>query len=193
MQWYTPEGEAEIVDAQCLKHRLDARRRRGARRVPRVRRCARNDRARIFRRCGLALRWRRSNRRTSGTSPPSSAKGRSGSSATARSGSSTSRSSRSTATIRRAAASESWDAPEQVGFVLPAERGGFVAGCRSGLYHFDETSGAFELIVEVEPDMPDQPAERRSGRSARAAVVRDDGQWRESEKTGAFYCFAEGG
>ena len=36
MQWYTPEGEAEIVAAQCLKGRLDARghRRDGA--VPRV-------------------------------------------------------------------------------------------------------------------------------------------------------------
>jgi len=48
----------------------------------------------------------------------------------------------------------SWNAPEQVGFVFPAERGGFVAGLQSGLYHFDERSGAFELIARVEEDKP---------------------------------------
>src|SRR5437764_2315139 len=52
------------------------------------------------------------------------------------------------------ASRRSWTAPEQVGFVLPAERGGFVAGLQSGLHHFDETSGEFELIVAVESDLP---------------------------------------
>ena len=85
----------------------------------------------------------------------------------------------------------SWEAPEQVGFLLPAERGGFVAGLQSGLYHFDETSGAFDLIVEVEPDLP-------SNRLNDAVVdpagrlwfgTMDDG---ERAKTGAFYCFTDG-
>src|SRR5437870_9972172 len=49
---------------------------------------------------------------------------------------------------------QSWTAPEQVGFVFPAERGGFIAGLQSGLHHFDEASGKFERIVEVEPDLP---------------------------------------
>src|SRR4051812_44169148 len=48
----------------------------------------------------------------------------------------------------------SWDAPQEVGFVLPAEGGGFVAGLQSGLYRFDETNGSFDLIVEVEPELP---------------------------------------
>ena len=49
----------------------------------------------------------------------------------------------------------SWDAPEQVGFIFPAERGGFVVGLQSGLFHFDERSGTFDLLVKVEQDKPD--------------------------------------
>jgi sugar lactone lactonase YvrE len=49
----------------------------------------------------------------------------------------------------------SWDSPEQVGFVLPAQSGGFIAGLQSGLYRFDPDSGRFDLLVEVEPDKPD--------------------------------------
>jgi D-xylonolactonase len=84
----------------------------------------------------------------------------------------------------------SWDVPEQVGFILPVERGGFVAGLQSGLYHFDETSGAFDLIVEVEPDLP--------GNRLNDAIVDPQGRlWfgtmdnEERAKTGAFYCFSE--
>ena len=51
-------------------------------------------------------------------------------------------------------AKRSWDAPEYIGFALPAAGGGFVAGLQSGLHHFDETSGAFRPLVEVEPDLP---------------------------------------
>ncbi len=86
---------------------------------------------------------------------------------------------------------ESWDAPEQVGFIVPAERGGFVAGLQSGLFHFDETSGGFERIVEVEPDRPDN--------RLNDGVVDPKGRlWfgtmdnGEKAKTGAFYCFADG-
>jgi xylono-1,5-lactonase len=85
----------------------------------------------------------------------------------------------------------SWAAPEQVGFVLPAELGGFVAGLQSGLHHFDETSGAFELIVQVEPDLPDN--------RLNDGVVDPLGRlWfgtmdnAERAKSGAFYCFADG-
>jgi sugar lactone lactonase YvrE len=86
----------------------------------------------------------------------------------------------------------SWDAPEQVGFILPAERGGFVAGLQSGLYHFDDVSGAFELIVEVEPDVPTN--------RLNDGVVDPQGRlWfgtmddRERDKSGAFYCFSDKG
>ena len=85
----------------------------------------------------------------------------------------------------------SWEAPEQVGFVFPAERGGFVAGLQSGLYHFDETSGAFDLIVEVEPDIPTN--------RLNDGIVDPEGRlWfgtmdnGERAKSGAFYCFAGG-
>ena len=85
----------------------------------------------------------------------------------------------------------SWDAPEQVGFILPAERGGFVAGLQSGLYHFDESSGAFDLIAEVEPDLPtnrlNDGVVDPAGRLWFGTM--DNG---ERAKSGAFYCFTEG-
>lgn len=88
-------------------------------------------------------------------------------------------------------AKRSWNAPEQVGFILPAESGGFVAGLQSGLYHFDETSGEFALIVQVEPDLP--------GNRLNDGVVDPAGRlWfgtmdnSEKTKSGAFYCFSAG-
>ena len=85
----------------------------------------------------------------------------------------------------------SWKAPEQVGFVFPAERGGFVAGLASGLYHFDERTGVFDLIAKVETDKPDN--------RLNDGVVDPEGRlWfgtmdnKEKAKSGAFYCFADG-
>lgn len=85
----------------------------------------------------------------------------------------------------------SWSAPEQVGFILPAERGGFIAGLQSGLHHFDERTGQFELIVPVDPDKP--------GNRLNDGVVDPSGRlWfgtmdnGEREKSGAFYSFANG-
>ena len=88
-------------------------------------------------------------------------------------------------------ARKTWKAPEQVGFILPAERGGFVAGLQSGLFHFDERSGAFERIAEVEPDKPDNRLNDGvvdpSGRLWFGSM--DNG---ERAKSGAFYCFTGG-
>ena len=85
----------------------------------------------------------------------------------------------------------SWDSPEQVGFVLPARSGGFVAGLESGLYRFDPEDGAFDLIAEVEPELPDN--------RLNDGVVDPEGRiWfgtmdkSERAKSGAFYCFAGG-
>ena len=65
-----------------------------------------------------------------------------------------------------------------------------MVGLQSGLYHFDEMSGAFDLIVEVEPDKPDN--------RLNDGVVDPAGRlWfgtmdnRERAKSGAFYCFAD--
>jgi sugar lactone lactonase YvrE len=85
----------------------------------------------------------------------------------------------------------SFGAPEQVGFILPAERGGFVAGLQSGLYHFDEVSGDFQLIVEVDADKPtnrlNDGVVDAQGRLWFGTMDND-----EKAKSGAFYCFANG-
>ena len=53
----------------------------------------------------------------------------------------------SAATIR------SWDAPGQVGWVLPSEEGDMLAGLQTGLHRFDPATG-FEALVAVEPHLP---------------------------------------
>lgn len=85
----------------------------------------------------------------------------------------------------------SWDAPEQAAFIFPAQRGGFVAGLESGLYHFDEGTGAFAPIARVEEDKP--------GNRLNDGAVDPQGRlWfgtmdkKEKAKSGAFYCFADG-
>lgn len=88
-------------------------------------------------------------------------------------------------------AKESWDAPEQIGFLLPAEGSGFVAGLQSGLHHFDPETGAFALIAAVEPELPRN--------RLNDGVVDPAGRlWfgtmdnEEQEKSGAFHCFDRG-
>jgi sugar lactone lactonase YvrE len=44
--------------------------------------------------------------------------------------------------------------PEQPGFVLPLRDGGFVVGCKNGLYRLDETQRTLTRIAEVEPHLP---------------------------------------
>ncbi|QDH72799.1 SMP-30/gluconolactonase/LRE family protein [Brevundimonas sp. M20] len=51
-------------------------------------------------------------------------------------------------------ARDSWDAPEQIGFALPAEDGSLICGVRGGLYRFDPETGDFALIIRVEEDRP---------------------------------------
>jgi D-xylonolactonase len=84
-----------------------------------------------------------------------------------------------------------FEAPEQVGFILPADGGGFVAGLQSGLYRFDEHSGSFDRIVEVESDLPNNRL--NDGVSDAAGRVwfgtMDNG---ETSNSGAFYSFHRG-
>ena len=86
---------------------------------------------------------------------------------------------------------QSWSAPQQVGFVLPAESGGFIAGLQDGLYRFDPERGSFELLAEVEPERPtnrlNDGVVDPSGRLWFGTM--DNG---EREKSGAFYCYAGG-
>lgn len=51
-------------------------------------------------------------------------------------------------------ARDSWDAPDQIGFALPAEDGSLICGVRGGLHRFDPETGAFSLIIRVEEDRP---------------------------------------
>jgi xylono-1,5-lactonase len=51
-------------------------------------------------------------------------------------------------------ATRSWDAPGQIGFILPIESGGFVAGLQTGLSKFDERDGSFTHICAPEPEKP---------------------------------------
>lgn len=85
----------------------------------------------------------------------------------------------------------SWDSPEQIGFLFPLEGGGFIAGLQSGLYRFDERSGTFDPIVEVETDLPSNRLNDGivdpSGRLWFGTMDND-----EKAKTGAFYCFDRG-
>ncbi len=85
----------------------------------------------------------------------------------------------------------SWDAPRQIGFLLPAGNGGFVAGLQTGLHHFDPESGGFAPVAEVEPEMP--------GNRLNDGVVGDDGRlWfgsmddGEKAATGRFYSYMRG-
>lgn len=86
---------------------------------------------------------------------------------------------------------QSWKAPEQVGFVFPAQDGKFISGLQSGLYRFDPTDGTFDLVREVEPERPTN----RLNDGVVDPVGRlwfgtmDNG---EREKTGSFYCFDRG-
>jgi sugar lactone lactonase YvrE len=85
----------------------------------------------------------------------------------------------------------SWDCPEQVGFVLPASDGLFVAGLQSGLHRFDPASGDFSLIAEMEPERPDNRLNDGvvdpAGRLWFGTM--DNG---EGAKSGAFYRFERG-
>ncbi|HEX8380183.1 MAG TPA: SMP-30/gluconolactonase/LRE family protein [Allosphingosinicella sp.] len=89
-----------------------------------------------------------------------------------------------------AGARDSWDSPEQVGFVLPARSGGFVAGLMSGLHRFDEKTGRFTLIAEMEPERPNNRLNDGvvdpAGRLWFGTM--DNG---EKGKTGAFYRFEQ--
>lgn len=85
----------------------------------------------------------------------------------------------------------SWDAPEMIGFLLPAQSGGFVAGLQSGLHKFDESDGRFTLIAQVESDLP---ANRLNDAVTDPSGVMWFGSMDNDEKadSGAFYRFADG-
>ena len=85
----------------------------------------------------------------------------------------------------------SWDAPQEIGFLLPTRSGSFIAGLQSGLHRFDEASGSFTLIAEVDATLPNN--------RLNDGVVDPLGRlWfgtmdnEEREKSGSFYSYSEG-
>jgi xylono-1,5-lactonase len=49
---------------------------------------------------------------------------------------------------------QTWNAPDQPGFVVPLAEHGFVCGLPGGLYRFDAGSGQFDKLKDVEPHLP---------------------------------------
>lgn len=49
---------------------------------------------------------------------------------------------------------DAWAAPAEVGWVLPVDNGGFIAGLATGLHCFSPEDGRFALHAEVEPHLP---------------------------------------
>ena len=47
-----------------------------------------------------------------------------------------------------------WDAPDHVGWILPADDGYWVAGLATGVHRFDPADGSFTLLNAVEDDLP---------------------------------------
>lgn len=86
---------------------------------------------------------------------------------------------------------DSWAAPQQIGFLLPTRSGSFIAGLQSGLHRFDQGTGAFTLIEQVDAHLP--------GNRLNDGVVDPAGRlWfgtmdnGERARSGSFYCFADG-
>lgn len=82
----------------------------------------------------------------------------------------------------------SWDAPGQIGWVLPAEGGLLVAGLQTGLARFDPEAGSFSPLADPEPHLP--------GNRLNDATVGPDGAiWfgsmddGESQESGRVYRF----
>ena len=86
---------------------------------------------------------------------------------------------------------QSWTAPEQVGFVVPRARGGLIVGLQSGLWSFEPATGSFAPIVAVD-------AHHNNNRLNDAVVDAQGRLWfgtmhdGETDKTGAFYLYADG-
>lgn len=85
---------------------------------------------------------------------------------------------------------DAWDAPAQIGWVLPADDGAFLAGLQTGIHRFDPGSG-FSPYIAVELDLP--------GNRLNDAATDPDGRlWfgsmdnDESAETGRLYRLADG-
>ena len=86
---------------------------------------------------------------------------------------------------------EHWDAPGQVGWIVPIAGGGFLTGVQDGLYRFDSASGAFEKLCDAEPE---KPGNRMNDAAVDPAGRLWFGSMDDSEEsaTGHLYSFTNG-
>jgi xylono-1,5-lactonase len=85
----------------------------------------------------------------------------------------------------------SWDAPAQIGWVLPVEDGGLIAGLQGGLHLFDAATGVFTLYAPVETT---QPGNRLNDActDARGRIWFGSMDDREAADTGVFHVHERG-
>lgn len=85
----------------------------------------------------------------------------------------------------------SWDAPDQIGFALPAQDGSLICGVRGGLFRFDVEAGDFSLVQPIETVRP-------QNRLNDGYVAPDGSLWfgsmddSEEHRTGALYRWFKG-
>jgi D-xylonolactonase len=86
---------------------------------------------------------------------------------------------------------QTWKAPDQIGWALPAADGSLLAGVRGGLYRFEPASGQFVKLVSVEPDVP---GNRLNDATTDATGALWFGSMDDAEEqlTGRIYRLAEG-
>jgi sugar lactone lactonase YvrE len=88
-------------------------------------------------------------------------------------------------------AKQSWSAPDQIGFALPAEDGSLICGLRGGLHRFAPETGTFRLVARVEEDRP-------QNRLNDGFIAPDGSLWfgsmddDEAKPSGALYRYANG-
>ena len=87
---------------------------------------------------------------------------------------------------------KSWDAPSQIGWVLPAFGGGFVVGMQRGIERFDAASGEFTSIVSPEPHLPDNRLNDATT-DAHGRIWFGSMDDNEAGETGHLYAFDAGG
>jgi D-xylonolactonase len=84
-----------------------------------------------------------------------------------------------------------WAAPAHIGWVLPLDDGGWLAGLSTGLHRFDPADGSFTPVAEIEAHLPDN-------RLNDAAVAPDGRIWfgsmdnLEADATGHVYHWHRG-
>lgn len=86
---------------------------------------------------------------------------------------------------------QSWQAPEQIGWALPAADGSLLTGVRGGLYRFDPVAQRFSLLQPVERDVPGNRLNDATT-DATGAVWFGSMDDAEVEDSGRIYRYADG-